>query len=96
LGAVIWGLRFGGASAMLQTASADAAGDGVDLAQAMVTTAWNLAIAAGGAIGGAPLASGGPSMLTPTVAALALLAFVMAPAGRRFAFPPGSRGQQSH
>lgn len=67
----------------------------MDLAQAMVTPAWTLAIAAGGAIGGALLASGGTSMLPTTVAALALLAFVMAPAGRRFAFPPGSRGQQS-
>ncbi|MCI3945732.1 MFS transporter [Pseudomonas syringae] len=95
LGAVIWGFGFGGAGAMMQTASADAAGDGVDLAQAMVTTAWNLAIAAGGAMGGALLTSGGTSMLPPTVAALALLAFVIALAGRRFAFPPGSRGQQS-
>ncbi len=94
LGAVVWGLGFGGAGAMMQTASADAAGDGVDLAQAMVTTAWNLAIAAGGAIGGALLTQGGTSMLPPTVAILALLAFVIALAARRYAFPPGSRAQQ--
>jgi predicted MFS family arabinose efflux permease len=94
LGAVVWGLGFGGAGAMMQTASADAAGDGVDLAQAMVTTAWNLAIAAGGAIGGALLTQGGTSMLPPTVAILALLAFVIGLAARRYAFPPGSRAQQ--
>ncbi|KPW52756.1 hypothetical protein ALO95_200064 [Pseudomonas syringae pv. antirrhini] len=94
LGAVVWGLGFGGAGAMMQTASADAAGDGVDLAQAMVTTAWNLAIAAGGAVGGALLTQGGTSMLPPTVAILALLAFVIALAARRYAFPPGSRAQQ--
>ncbi|PVZ19885.1 MULTISPECIES: MFS transporter [unclassified Pseudomonas] len=93
LGAVVWGLGFGGAGAMMQTASADAAGDGVDLAQAMVTTAWNLAIAGGGAIGGALLTQGGTSMLPPTVAILASLAFVIALAARRYAFPPGGRAQ---
>lgn len=94
LGAVVWGLGFGGAGAMMQTASADAAGDGVDLAQAMVTTAWNLAIAAGGAVGGALLTQGGTSMLPPAIAILALLAFVIALAARRYAFPPGNRAQQ--
>lgn len=94
LSAVVWGLGFGGAGAMMQTASADAAGDGVDLAQAMVTTAWNLAIAAGGAVGGALLTQGGTSMLPPAVAILALLAFVIALAARRYAFPPGSRALQ--
>jgi len=91
VGAVIWGLGFGGAGAMMQTASADAAGDGVDLAQAMVTTAWNLAIAAGGAIGGALLTIGGTPMLPPVVAALASLAFVIALVAHRSAFPPGHR-----
>lgn len=94
LGAVVWGLSFGGAGAMMQTASADAAGDGVDLAQAMVTTAWNLAITAGGAVGGALLSEGGTSLLAPTVSILALLAFITALAARRYAFPPGNRTQQ--
>jgi predicted MFS family arabinose efflux permease len=91
VGAAIWGLGFGGAGAMMQTASADAAGDGVDLAQAMVTTAWNLAIAAGGAIGGALLTTGGTPMLPPVVAALASLAFIIALVARRSAFPAGRR-----
>lgn len=89
--AVIWGLGFGGAGAMMQTASADAAGDGVDLAQAMVTTAWNLAIAAGGALGGALLTARGTTLLPPVVAALAVIAFLIALAARHFAFPPGHR-----
>ncbi|MBB4860852.1 putative MFS family arabinose efflux permease [Novosphingobium chloroacetimidivorans] len=95
-GAVIWGLGFGGAGAMMQTASADAAGDGVDLAQAMVTTAWNLAIAAGGALGGALLTTGGTPLLPPAVAMMAVIAFVIALGARRFAFPPGHRAQPSH
>lgn len=94
-GAVIWGLGFGGAGAMMQTASADAAGDGVDLAQAMVTTAWNLAIAAGGALGGALLTTGGTPLLPPAVATMAVIAFVIALGARRFAFPPGHRAQPS-
>jgi predicted MFS family arabinose efflux permease len=94
-GAVIWGLGFGGAGAMMQTASADAAGDGVDLAQAMVTTAWNLAIAAGGFLGGALLTHGGTPMLPPVVATLAFLSFAIALAARRFAFPPGHRSQST-
>ncbi|MFS0828107.1 MFS transporter [Pseudomonas phoenicis] len=95
LGAIVWGLGFGGAGAMMQTASADAAGNGVDLAQAMVTTAWNLAIAAGGAVGGALLMQGGTAALPPAVAILALLAFLIALAARRHAFPPGNRAQRN-
>jgi predicted MFS family arabinose efflux permease len=89
--AIVWGLGFGGAGAMMQTASADAAGDGVDLAQAMVTTAWNLAIAVGGALGGVLLTTGGTTLLPPAVVALTLIAFLIALAARRFAFPPGHR-----
>jgi len=89
--AIVWGLGFGGAGAMMQTASADAAGDGVDLAQAMVTTAWNLAIAVGGALGGVLLTTGGTTLLPPAVVALTLIAFLIALAARRFAFPPGRR-----
>ncbi|NPD66022.1 MFS transporter [Lichenicola cladoniae] len=89
--AIIWGLGFGGAGAMMQTASADAAGDGVDLAQAMVTTAWNLAIAAGGALGGALLTAGGTRLLPPAVAVLALVAFAIALAAHCSAFPTGPR-----
>ena len=48
-----WGLTFGGASTLLNTAATDAAGEGVDVAAAMVTTAWNVAIAGGGLLGGA-------------------------------------------
>ena len=41
----VWGLTFGGAATLLQTASAD-------VAQAMLATAWNSAIAGGGIVGG--------------------------------------------
>ncbi len=47
-----WGVTFGGAATLLQTACDEAAGNGAELAPSLVTTAWNLAIAAGGASGG--------------------------------------------
>ena len=48
----VWGLAFGGAATLFQTASARAAGEGADVAQSMIVTVWNLAIAGGGALGG--------------------------------------------
>ena len=51
-GVAIWGLTFGGAGTLLQTALADTAGDGADVALAMNVVAWNGAIAGGGLIGG--------------------------------------------
>jgi predicted MFS family arabinose efflux permease len=47
-----WGLAFGGAATLFQTALAQTAGDASDVAQAMLVTAWNTAIAGGGIVGG--------------------------------------------
>ncbi|MFM0740696.1 MFS transporter [Paraburkholderia xenovorans] len=52
VGVGVWGFAFGGAATLFQTASARAAGEGADVAQSMIVTIWNLAIAAGGALGG--------------------------------------------
>ncbi len=48
----LWGLAFGGAASLFQTASARLAGRDTDLAQSMIVTTWNLAIAGGGVFGG--------------------------------------------
>lgn len=47
-----WGLSFGGAATLFQTALAKTAGEAADVAQSMLVTAWNLAIAGGGVVGG--------------------------------------------
>ncbi|MBR9904457.1 MAG: MFS transporter [Gammaproteobacteria bacterium] len=47
-----WGLSFGGAATLFQTALAKTAGEAADVAQSMLVTAWNLAIAGGGIVGG--------------------------------------------
>ncbi|MFM9922517.1 MFS transporter [Variovorax sp. H27-G14] len=59
----VWGVAFGGAGALFQTASAQAAGDAADVAQSMVVTAWNIAIAGGGLVGGVLLQSRGAGAL---------------------------------
>jgi predicted MFS family arabinose efflux permease len=49
-----WGLAYGGVPTLFQTASAKNAPDdaAADVAQSMIVTVWNLAIAGGGVIGG--------------------------------------------
>ncbi|WP_426119825.1 MFS transporter [Pseudomonas sp. DSP3-2-2] len=47
-----WGLAFGGAATLFQTALVRTAGDASDVAQSMLVTAWNIAIAGGGIVGG--------------------------------------------
>lgn len=52
LGVAAWGLTFGGAATLLQTALADAAGEHADVALSMNVVTWNSAIALGGLTGG--------------------------------------------
>lgn len=88
---LVWGLSFGGAATLLQTAIGDAAGRGVDLANAMVTTVWNTAIAAGGLAGGVMLGAGGPRALAWGALLLILVAYAIASGSRRHGFTPGPR-----
>ncbi len=88
---LVWGLSFGGAATQLQTAAGDAAGEGVDLANAMITTTWNAAIAAGGLVGGAMLGRWGAAALPPAALVLAGAALAVALLARRYAFTPGPR-----
>ena len=91
LAVLLWGLSFGGAATQLQTAAGDAAGNGVDLANAMITTVWNAAIAAGGLLGGVMLSHLGVSSLPPTAGILVTVAFAVVLQGHRHAFRPGAR-----
>lgn len=62
--ALIWGLAFGGSATVFQTASARAAGPAADVAQAMMVTAWNIAIFGGAVAGGVILESVGADGLS--------------------------------
>lgn len=87
----IWGITFGGAGTLLQTASADAAGDGMDVAQAMVATIWNVAIAGGGLAGGMLLDGYGAASFPWAMLALLLVALTIAWCAHRHSFKPGRR-----
>ncbi|MFC5373233.1 MFS transporter [Brevundimonas faecalis] len=63
LAVALWGLAFGGAASLFQTASARIAGEAADVAQSMIVTVWNLAIAGGGLLGGLMLQQGGAASL---------------------------------
>ncbi|GHG92839.1 MFS transporter [Pseudodonghicola xiamenensis] len=71
----IWGLAFGGCATLFQTASARAAGPAADLAQSMLVTMWNTAIAGGGLAGGLLLERFGPASLAPSLLILIALAW---------------------
>lgn len=90
-GVAAWGLSFGGAATLLQTALADAAGDGADVALSMNVVAWNGAIAGGGLLGGFLLDRWGAASFAWTTAALAAAGFAIAWTSREHGFRPGAR-----
>ncbi|WP_395026099.1 MFS transporter [Comamonas odontotermitis] len=90
-GIAAWGLTFGGAPTLLQTALADTAGDGADVAQSMLVTIFNLAVAGGGIAGGVLLERSGPASLPWALAALALLGWLIVWSASAHGFRPGHR-----
>ncbi|MFJ7909938.1 MFS transporter [Kitasatospora sp. NPDC096204] len=91
--AALWGLGFGGAATLLQTAVADAAGPAGDIAQSLLVTCWNLGIAVGGLAGGLLLDRVGPTALPWSALVLLAATLAVTLGGRRHAFP--ARGEHS-
>ncbi|WP_194788499.1 MFS transporter [Pseudomonas sp. UFMG81] len=87
----LWGLTYGGAPTLLQTACADAAGEGGDVAQSMLVTVWNSAIALGGIIGGLLLTGPGVTVFGAVVLGLVALAWLAVLSGQRAGFAAGVR-----
>ncbi|MDN7851580.1 MFS transporter [Burkholderia seminalis] len=86
-GVALWGLAFGGAPTLFQTAAANAAGESADVAQSMLVTVWNLAIAGGGIAGGMLLGATGAGAIPWALVALLAAAWIGAWRARRHAFP---------
>lgn len=86
-----WGLSFGGSATLFQTAIAKTAGDAADVAQSMLVTAWNMAIAGGGIIGGLLLDRLGVVAFAPTLLVLLSAALVVAWAAKQHGFPAARR-----
>lgn len=91
LGVMVWGLTFGGAATLLQTALADTAGSGADVALSMNVVAWNTAIAGGGLIGGILLDTWGVKSFPWTLVLLLAIALLISWSARSHAFRPGPR-----
>ncbi|MGD8161860.1 MFS transporter [Pantoea sp. FN0307] len=86
-----WGLAFGGAGALFQTALAKTAGEAADVAQSMLVTAWNIAIAGGGIIGGVLLDRIGVPAFPPALLVLLILTLAVVWASKRHGFTPAQR-----
>lgn len=69
----VWGLAVGGFATITQTALSRLAGDSVDVAQSMYTTAWNTAVAGGGVVGGVLLAQAGSTSFPWVIIAILIV-----------------------
>lgn len=87
LAVAVWGLTFGGAATLLQTAIAIAGGKSADVAQSMLVTAWNLAIGGGGVAGGILLETTGAVTFPWALFVLLVLAFLIVWRSRTHGFP---------
>nr|WTA65731.1 MFS transporter [Micromonospora sp. NBC_00855] len=82
-----WGLSFGGAATLLQSALMRAAGEHADVAQSSMVTTWNLGIGLGGLVGGALLAGFGSRSLIIAAVVLMVPTVLVVILARRHAFP---------
>ncbi|MEK5253309.1 MFS transporter [Paenibacillus sp. FSL F4-0125] len=87
----VWGLTFGGAATLLQTAVAEAAGESADVAQSMLVTAWNLAIGGGGVMGGILIETVGVRSFPLVLFILLILALLVAWQAKEYGFPSRKR-----
>jgi len=90
-GIFVWGLSFGGAATLLQTALADAAGEGADVALSMNVVVWNSAIAAGALTGGVLLDQVGIGVFPWVLLVLLLVGLWIVFSARTHGFPHGHR-----
>ncbi|WP_375058019.1 MFS transporter [Zobellella sp. DQSA1] len=86
-----WGLAFGGAATLFQTAIVKTAGDAADVAQSMLVTAWNMAIAGGGIIGGILLDRLGVAAFSPALLALLAATLIVVWGARHHGFSAAQR-----
>ena len=91
LGVAVWGLSFGGVATLLQTALADAAGDGADVALSLNVVAWNSAIAGSGVVGGVLLDTWGVASFPWAMLVLLAVGFAIVWCARLHGFKPGHR-----
>jgi predicted MFS family arabinose efflux permease len=87
----IWGITFGGAPTLLQTALADAAQKDADVAQSMLVTVFNLAVAGGGLMGGMILNDSGAAIFPHYMLILIIVALLIVWLNQKHGFKIGQR-----
>lgn len=75
---LIWGLTFGGAATLLQTAIANVSGNGSNVAQSMLVTTWNLGIGLGSIVGAFLMDTIGVLSFPWTIVIVLILALLVA------------------
>lgn len=83
----LWGLAFGGSATLFQTALAKTVGGEADVAQSILVTVWNIAIAGGGLIGGALLEQFGVDAFSPVLLALLITSMIVIWTAKTHGFP---------
>ncbi|QXJ19708.1 MFS transporter [Actinomadura graeca] len=84
----VWGVAFGGAPTLIQTALVNASGPAdADVATSMQTTVYNAGIAGGSLLGGVLLEGAGPGVLPWAALPLVAASLAVVVAARRHAFP---------
>lgn len=83
----IWGIAYGGTPTLFQTALAKASKEMADVAQSMLVTIWNIAIAGGGVIGGLLLEHFGVSTFPLILLILLLITFIVVWRAKQYGFP---------
>jgi predicted MFS family arabinose efflux permease len=94
IAALLWGLGWGGVPTLLQSAAGHAGRDRADAAQAMLVTLWNVAMAAGGVVGGVLLDLLGAASFPPSVLVLLVPTLLVVVGARTNGFPAGHRADR--
>ncbi|MCB2309216.1 MFS transporter [Clostridium estertheticum] len=83
----LWGLTFGGAATLLQTALAESIEDeAVDVVMSINTTVWNLAIACGSVVGGIILKKADASLFPWSIFVLLIIALSISWKSKKYGF----------
>ncbi|MFD2439944.1 hypothetical protein ACFSS8_07380 [Paracoccus kondratievae] len=82
----LWGLAYGGAATLFATSMTRVAGEATDVAQSMIVTVWNIAIAGGGILGGILLNNLGAVAFPWSVLALLVVTLAVVWAARAHGF----------
>ncbi|EPH35050.1 major facilitator family transporter [Acinetobacter gyllenbergii CIP 110306 = MTCC 11365] len=88
---IAWGISFGGAPILLQTALADIAQAQTDAAQSMLVTIFNIAVAGGGIVGGLFFARWGIQSFAWSALILSFIALILVYRAKDHGFGVGHR-----